>query len=125
MSQPNQRWQQSLYDALEPILTATRLAPYLAAAHGNRKRALQLYQWNIELSGAVYEALHVFEVVFRNALDAQLCVWNAGQTDQSTQLLHNSEWLQDPAPLLKRLVRSSDLANAQARLLGMPICLPS
>ena len=98
MSQPNQRRQQSLYDALEPILTATRLAPYLAAAHGNRKRALQLYQWNIELSGAVYEALHVFEVVFRNALDAQLCVWNAGQTDQSTQLLHNSEWLQDPAP---------------------------
>lgn len=46
-----------LFRALLPVLTPTRLAPYLRAAQGNEKQAIQLYQWNIELSGAVYEAV--------------------------------------------------------------------
>jgi hypothetical protein len=42
-------------------ISSPRLAPYLTATHGNVRRALTLYQWNIELSGAVYESLHRFE----------------------------------------------------------------
>ena len=34
---------------------------------------------NIELAGAVYEALGIAEVFLRNAVDAQLRIWNAAR----------------------------------------------
>ncbi|GAA1836256.1 Abi family protein [Nocardioides hankookensis] len=95
-------------------LSEPRLGPYLAAAGGNHKDALRLYGWNIDLSGAVYEALHVFEVVLRNALDQQLCTWNATQSDATTGLPHARDWLMDPSRLLKRLLRD-DLEKATKR----------
>lgn len=95
-------------------ISAPRLAPYLAAASGNHKDALRLYGWNIDLSGAAYEALHAFEVVLRNAIDQELCTWNATQTDRATGAPHSSDWLMDPAHLLRRLL-NRDLAKAQNR----------
>jgi hypothetical protein len=95
-------------------LSEPRLRPYLAATNGNVKEALRLYQWNIDLSGAVYETLHVFEVVLRNAMDAQLSIWNATQTDASTRRAHALDWLMDPAPLLIRLA-GADIAQAANR----------
>lgn len=92
-----------------------RLAPYVAAADGNRSQAIRLYQWNVALSGAVYEALHVVEVVLRNAIDAQLCAWNAAQIDIQTGGFRNRDWLLDPAPLLRRLVREQELGKARQR----------
>jgi hypothetical protein len=105
----------SSFRALEPLLTTRRLAPYVAAAGGSERLAMQLYQWNIELSGATHEALHVFEVVFRNTIDTQLSNWNATQSDTTTGHRFSPEWLLDPAPLLRRLVRQSELDNARAR----------
>lgn len=90
------------------------MGPYLAETNGNVRDALHLYQWNIELSGATYQALHVFEVVLRNAIDVQLRQWNASQRDTNGRLLARS-WTDDPAPLLLRLVRHSDLAKARGR----------
>ncbi|MGJ9405745.1 hypothetical protein ACHABQ_05415 [Nesterenkonia aurantiaca] len=87
----------------------------MAAAEGNRRNAIRLYQWNIELSGAIYQALHVVEVVLRNAIDSQLCRWNATQSDPMTGLSRGSDWLLDPAPLLRRLVREKELAAARTR----------
>lgn len=105
----------SLYEVLEPRLTSVRLAPYLVAAGSNRRDAIRLYQWNIELSGTVYEALHVFDVVLRNTMDVQLCTWNANQIDTKTGRPHSAEWLLDPAPLLRRLVGGQDFAKARFR----------
>ncbi|WP_155853220.1 Abi family protein [Arthrobacter sp. H14] len=99
---------------LAQYITETRLAPYLAATGDNQKRAIQLYQWNISLSGAVYESLHVFEVVLRNALDAQLCSWNAMQADRQTGRKHSEDWLLDPSHLLIRLTREGkDIRTAR------------
>ena len=95
-------------------ISAPRIAPYLAATAYNHRNALRLYGWNIDLSGAVYEALHVFEIVLRNAIDHQLCMWNATQSDRVTGTRHSSDWLLDPARLLQRLL-NRDLAKAQAR----------
>ena len=86
----------------------------MAAAGGNIKDGLRLYQWNIDLSGAVYEALHVFEVVLRNAMDAQLSAWNATQTNAATGQAHSSDWLMDPTHLLVRLA-GSDITKAEGR----------
>lgn len=106
---------EGLYEVLESHLAAARLTPYLTSADGNRRRAIQLYQWNIEVSGAVYEALHVVEVVLRNAMDVQLSAWNAAQLDASEHRFRDRDWLLDPAPLLRRLIREQELENARER----------
>jgi hypothetical protein len=103
------------YHLLEPRLTSPRLAPYLRAASGNHRDAIRLYEWNIRLSGAVYTALHVVEVVLRNAIDAELCAWNRTQVSNASGGTHRSDWLLDPAPLLRRIVRAEDLAKARTR----------
>lgn len=88
------------------------MAPYLQAAGDDKKAAMALYQWNIAISGAVYEALHVFEIVLRNAIDEQLCAWNATQTNSSTGQLHGHDWVFDPARVLERIC-GSDLDKAR------------
>ncbi|MCL2804265.1 MAG: hypothetical protein FWD29_10020 [Micrococcales bacterium] len=103
--------------AVVGAISAPRLEPYLAVAGGNNREALRLYQWNIDLSGAVYETLHVFEVFLRNGIDCCLSEWNASQTDQTAGRRHEPEWLLDPARLLRRLV-GENIARAteQARI---------
>ncbi len=38
-------------------LSTERLAPYLRAMSGNLDNAVRLYEWNLWVSGAFYEAL--------------------------------------------------------------------
>ncbi len=95
-------------------LTAPRLGPYLEATGGRERQALSLYQWNIRLSGSVYEALHVFEVCLRNSMDREIAAWNASQAPDGERL-DAREWLLRPAPLLARLVRPSEIEKARAR----------
>ena len=62
----------------------------------------------------MYECLHRFEVILRNALDEQLCRWNATQRDRQTGRVHTSDWLMDPSRLLHRLV-GDDIRKASRR----------
>lgn len=102
--------------SLVSAISKPRLGPYLSVANNGIRDALRLYQWNIDLSGAVYEALHVFEVFLRNRIDRQLSTWNAGQTDPATGEPHSTDWLVDPARLLRRLVGPNiTKATEQAR----------
>lgn len=96
------------------LLSTPRLTPYLTLTNGNLKEALQLYRWNIELSGALYEAVHVVEVMIRNTVDEQLRSWNSNQRDRATGRTHGSDWLLDPARLLNRLV-GRDIRKAANR----------
>lgn len=93
--------------ALIAAVSKPRLSPFIAVADGNIREALRLYQWNIELSGAVYESLHIFEVFLRNAVDNQLQVWNAQQVDRISGQPHSCDWLLDPSRLLRRLIGSN------------------
>ncbi|MBT2597839.1 hypothetical protein [Arthrobacter sp. ISL-72] len=100
---------------LQHRISPERLAPYIRETP-TLHEAIRLYRWNIDLSGAVYEALHVFEVVLRNALDEQLCIWNASQPDPETGRLHSSDWLIDPSALLLRIA-GRDIPDAGRRAL--------
>lgn len=51
---------------------AGRLAPYLIECDEDPIVALQLYDWNTRASGALYETLSHFEVIFRNRMDDAL-----------------------------------------------------
>lgn len=97
-------------------ISPPRFTPYQLEASGNARVGLRLYDWNRELSGAVYELLHMFEVVLRNAMDEQLCAWNAKQPSSNGVGFHSRDWLLDPAPLLTRLTRNGqDIRKAHER----------
>ena len=51
---------------------AGRLIPYLIECDSNQLAALRLYDWNTKASGALYETLSHFEVIFRNRIDEAL-----------------------------------------------------
>ncbi len=55
-------------NAIERSLSSERLARYINAAQGNKKRALQLYERNTALSEALYGVIQGFEIALRNAL---------------------------------------------------------
>lgn len=58
--------------AIQAALSAPRFQPYLDAAGQNPQLALELYEWNLELSAAFWEVIAVVEVVTRNAMHDQL-----------------------------------------------------
>lgn len=69
---------------------------------------------DVEISGALYECLHQFEVVLRNAIDEQLCTWNGAQKHQPSGTPHARDWLMDPSHLLQRLT-GDDIPKALRR----------
>ncbi len=65
----------------------SRFAPYLAAAHGDRMLALDLYEWNTLMSAQVIHDLAHLEVGLRNAYDRALNAATPG----------GAHWSDDPA----------------------------
>ncbi|MBC6798104.1 hypothetical protein CRD18_10935, partial (plasmid) [Corynebacterium sp. LK31] len=96
-------------------LGTARIAPYLAAAGGNEKKALSLYRWSVELAASTQEMLGLTEVFLRNAIDAQLQIWN------NTEKGYQTSWLlHDPASPLRSLTEGKrksalNLATKSAR----------
>ncbi len=84
-------------------LSSDRLSTYMDAASGDLLQALDLYKWNIALSGALFEAIAVVEVVVRNEIDNNLTTW--------AQSL-GADWM-DIAPLDEK--GKADIAKARIR----------
>jgi hypothetical protein len=79
-------------DELTRLLSRPRLTKYKQAVPGGKlSDALQLYVWNLAISGAFYESLHYFEVGLRNTMDEALTKW-ATHTLGAT-----NPWYRDPA----------------------------
>lgn len=87
-------------------LSPERLAPYLTATSGDQAGALRLYEWNLAVSGALYEALGIIEVVLRNALSAQLTARHGTRS---------GHWYDDPGRVLSEFARK-DIAAARRRV---------
>ncbi|MGC2940972.1 MULTISPECIES: Abi family protein [unclassified Brevibacterium] len=70
-------------------VSVERFNEYSAAASGDHDLASRLYEWNAEASAALFEIIHHFEVLLRNAIISQL------QTDgQSPAMLPGTPWTQ-------------------------------
>lgn len=87
-------------------LSPERLAPYLNATGGDLTEAVRLYEWNLAVSGALYEALGILEVVLRNALSTQLTAHHGTLAGQ---------WYDDPLEVLSDLAHE-DIAAARRRV---------
>jgi hypothetical protein len=53
-------------------ISTPRLAPFMDAAGHDPARAEALYEWHGELAAACFGTMHHFEVLVRNAIDAEL-----------------------------------------------------
>jgi hypothetical protein len=67
------------YAVVAERLTSERLGSYLAGSGGALEPAIALYDWNVEVGGALHEDIGRLEVVFRNALDRALVDYAASQ----------------------------------------------
>jgi len=98
--------------SLAPVaraLSKDRLAPYLQATNGELTSALELYEWNISVSCAIFEDLGIFEIVLRNALSTQLSLLCKSA---------NHTWLDDPYKILAPEAHT-DIAVARKRLMRL------
>ncbi len=94
-------------DALSP----ERFAPYLRATGDDLHAAVRLYEWNLAVSGALYEALGILEVVLRNALSTQLAAHHGTVAGQ---------WFDDPLGVLSAPARDDIAARRRVRKLRRP-----
>lgn len=62
----------SVDPVVDKFVGASRFAGYLAACGGDPDRAAALYQWNSELTAAVWVPLGHIEVALRNTIDHRL-----------------------------------------------------
>lgn len=100
---------------MRTLLTPERLWPYEHATSGDANRALDLYEWNTQLSAAVFEDLSYFEVFLRNACHNQLERWC--QTRGATNVWYlepvlNARSRQDVAEARQRATRGSRTETA-------------
>jgi hypothetical protein len=61
-------------DWVGAVLSQPRFAPYLAAAEGDVRLAIELEWWNLEVAAAFVVPLNRLELALRNALHCRLCV---------------------------------------------------
>ncbi|MGH2879459.1 MAG: hypothetical protein ACRDK4_07645 [Solirubrobacteraceae bacterium] len=55
-------------------ISDARFQPFLAEANGDHARAVALYEWHVRLAAACFATIHGFEVLIRNAIDAELAM---------------------------------------------------
>lgn len=87
-------------------LSPERFAPYLQNTGGDIQGAVRLYEWNMAVSGVMYEALGILEVALRNALCRQLDAHHGTLTGQ---------WYDDPFHVLSDPARA-DIVAARRRV---------
>lgn len=102
---------------IEPVSSRfvgdARLQRILDDAGGDITRAHELFEWNVRASGAAMEAIHVFELVLRNAIDRELRIWNDGMAG-------TPHWLLRPHPYLLRALNQTELSKGQRELDASP-----
>jgi hypothetical protein len=54
------------------LLSAPRMSTYTRASGGDVEAAVDLYQWNLDVSMALFESIHYLEVAVRNRMDEAL-----------------------------------------------------
>ncbi|WP_417262665.1 hypothetical protein [Celeribacter sp.] len=59
-------------EKIPAALSETRFSRYLAHCEGDVTKGLDLYRWNVEISGECLKVLHICEITFRNAVSAAL-----------------------------------------------------
>lgn len=94
--------------ATPKLIGEARHARLLAESGGDLRLAHELFVWSVRASRATLEALQVFELLLRNAIDHQLRIWNEDLTGQV-------DWLLRPHRHLDKVLSPAQVSKATAR----------
>lgn len=98
------------YQSIKNVLSHSRLVTYEKFTQ-NTQQALDLYQWNLQVSSALFECLGVCEVVVRNA------VANAIQAEHGAEWAFNVRFVRT-----MKQNRRDELLNARQATTEQTIC---
>lgn len=94
---------------VKELLSAPRLAPYLRSVGEDLAEGLTLYVWSAQVASSAFELIGHFEVLLRNALDAQLSCY-------MQEAARGIPWVLLPMPSGDRGHIESLVAQARERL---------
>ena len=102
--------------ALREAISLPRLTTYVRAAHGNTRRALDLYVWNVNAAAALYAILQVNEIALRNAVNRALVSQFGAQWPYSMGFLralprHERDTFENGRLRLERTLRVSHVST--------------
>jgi len=84
------------YDYFEHILSPSRMQRYLLACGNDKRKAMDLYRFNMRLAHEMFSVISMFELSLRNAIDAEL------------RNRYGNQWLIDAmSPISGRLSKNS------------------
>jgi len=90
-------------------VSPNRFSEYLDAAGGNSSDGLALYEWNAEVSAALFEVIHHVEVLLRNKIVEVLASEGVGDAIPGTPWIQNADKVLEVAA---RLARDGDEVTA-------------
>ncbi|MFV2197640.1 hypothetical protein [Nocardiopsis sp. LOL_012] len=90
------------------VYSRPRLAPYITVCGGDTTRAAELYHWNVAVSSAFYQPLHVLELALRNSVH-----------DRLSEHFDRADWWRS-APLHRESARLVAKAERNCRKRGSP-----
>ncbi|HWB37128.1 MAG TPA: hypothetical protein VHA75_14015 [Rugosimonospora sp.] len=61
-----------MFEHVRSTVSVERMAPYLAAADGDARQALRLYEWNSAVAASFHRLLEQLEIGLRNAVHRQM-----------------------------------------------------
>lgn len=105
--------------ALRDAISPARLTTYLRRAHGNARRALDLYAWNIQAAAALYPVLQMNEIALRNSVNRALVSqfgpdWPYSQGFVRTLPARERQTLEDVRAKLERTLRVARASTGDA-----------
>ena len=101
------------FSEFEKIVSHSRIDRYVLACGGDKRKAVTLYRYNIELSQVMFAIICHFEVALRNAID----------TIQTAHL--GAEWLKDaaqPGGLFDTAATRTDYTNIRKSYDKLLVC---
>lgn len=122
MNDPLQPHTGSDFELLQGTISTSRFAPYLATAENAPALAARLYQWNLDLSAALFTDIAVLEVALRNSMhESATSAWGPHWysnpdvgLDDRTQRQFASAWKQLP----KRVTDNSATSDVPGRFVA-------
>jgi hypothetical protein len=99
-------------------LTADRLRSYLGSTDGDASLAFSLYDWNSDISSAMFQVLGDVEIVLRNAVDREMQKLNVTLGNQG-------DWLNElnvgiPRIWREHIARAEDYLISEGKALTHP-----
>jgi hypothetical protein len=99
-------------------ISAERFAPYHAAAGYDARRALQLYENNLELSMAFWGVLSDLEILVRNAMHERLTIWSLRRYGDDVWYLDHGRVFRDEGSSVIDAARRRATAEGRGETVG-------